>query len=71
MGPGDAVVVLPDVFLHGAGLFDRVLDDEQVLVLFSGDREEIVNVHDLELLDAWIEQQPDLAATLLRDRLRD
>jgi hypothetical protein len=71
VGPGDAVVVLPDVFLHGAGLFDRELDDEHILVLFSGDREEIVNVRDLELLDVWIEKQPDLASTLLRDRLRD
>lgn len=57
MSPGDAVVMISDPFLHGCGLFDCCLPDGRVLVVFIGEREEVFEPIELELLDIWIEQQ--------------
>jgi hypothetical protein len=64
VGPGDAVVVLADPWLHGAGVIDEVLRDGRLLVLFHGEREEVFDAHELELLDVWIVGQDDAALLL-------
>lgn len=64
MGPGDAVVVIADPWLHCAGVIDEVLKDGKLLVLFHGEREEIFDAHELELLDVWIERADDAGLLL-------
>jgi hypothetical protein len=57
MSPGDAVVYLQDPYLHGAGVIDEVLKDGRLLVLFAGEREEVFDAHELELLEVWLSVQ--------------